>query len=109
MRPPRRGPGAWRHAPGAGALPASVAVKTTAAGRPALGETPRDGHAAAMSDAELATELYRLVALVRATELRLQQHISEHGFGGFWHPGIGQEGLQVGAACALRTDDYLFY
>ena len=60
-------------------------------------------------DTALATELYRQVALVRAVELRLQQHISEHGFGGFWHPGIGQEGLQVGAVSALREDDYLFY
>lgn len=62
-----------------------------------------------MAETELATELYRLVALVRAVELRLQQHITEHGFGGFWHPGIGQEGVQVGAAAALREDDYLFY
>ncbi len=56
-----------------------------------------------------ATELYRQVALVRAIELRLQQHIASEGFGGFWHPGIGQEGVQVGAASALRTDDLLFY
>jgi TPP-dependent pyruvate/acetoin dehydrogenase alpha subunit len=62
-----------------------------------------------MADTALATELYRLVALVRAVELRLQRHIAEHGFGGFWHPGIGQEGVQVGAAAALRPDDYLFY
>jgi pyruvate dehydrogenase E1 component alpha subunit len=62
-----------------------------------------------MAETALATDLYRLVALVRAVELRLQQHITEHGFGGFWHPGIGQEGVQVGAATALRPDDYLFY
>jgi TPP-dependent pyruvate/acetoin dehydrogenase alpha subunit len=61
------------------------------------------------TDSALATALYRLVALTRAIELRLQQHITDHGFGGFWHPGIGQEGLQVGAAAALRRDDYLFY
>lgn len=61
------------------------------------------------TDATLATELYRLVALTRAIELRLQHHVQEEGFGGFWHPGIGQEGLQVGAAAALRPDDYLFY
>jgi acetoin:2,6-dichlorophenolindophenol oxidoreductase subunit alpha len=61
------------------------------------------------TDTALATELYRLVAVTRAIELRLQQHITERGFGGFWHPGIGQEGLQVGAAAALRRDDYLFY
>jgi pyruvate dehydrogenase E1 component alpha subunit len=63
----------------------------------------------ARSDADLATALYETVALIRATELRLQQHITEHGFGGFWHPGIGQEGLQAGAVAALRRDDRLFY
>jgi acetoin:2,6-dichlorophenolindophenol oxidoreductase subunit alpha len=57
----------------------------------------------------LAAELYRLVALTRAVELRLQQHITEQGFAGFWHPGIGQEGTQVGAVSALRRDDILFY
>jgi TPP-dependent pyruvate/acetoin dehydrogenase alpha subunit len=62
-----------------------------------------------MAEPPPANELYRLVALVRAVELRLQQHITEHGFGGFWHPGIGQEGVQVGASMALRPDDYLFY
>ena len=58
---------------------------------------------------DLAAALYAMVALTRATELRLQQHIAEHGFGGFWHPGIGQEGLQAGAVAALRPDDRLFY
>jgi TPP-dependent pyruvate/acetoin dehydrogenase alpha subunit len=65
--------------------------------------------ASTATDTALATELYRLVALARALELRLQHHIAEHGFGGFWHPGIGQEGVQVGAAAALGADDYLFY
>lgn len=54
-------------------------------------------------------DLYAMVARIRATELRLQQHITEHGFGGFWHPGLGQEGLQAGAVAALRRDDQLFY
>jgi pyruvate dehydrogenase E1 component alpha subunit len=58
---------------------------------------------------ELATRIYRDVAIIRATELRLREHIAEHGFGGFWHPGIGQEGLQAGAVAALRDDDQLFY
>jgi pyruvate dehydrogenase E1 component alpha subunit len=58
---------------------------------------------------ELATRIYRTVAVIRATELMLQMHIAEHGFGGFWHPGLGQEGLQVGAVYALREDDQLFY
>lgn len=68
----------------------------------AAGKAPPSGD-------ELALELYAMVARIRATELRLQQHISEHGFGGFWHPGLGQEGLQAGAVAALRRDDYLYY
>src|ERR1700674_5640062 len=60
-------------------------------------------------DSELARALYEIVTLIRATELRLQRHIAEHGFAGFWHPGLGQEGLQAGAVAALRRDDRLFY
>jgi TPP-dependent pyruvate/acetoin dehydrogenase alpha subunit len=54
-------------------------------------------------------DLYRNVARIRALELLLNRHIEEHGFGGFWHPGLGQEGIQAGAVSALRSDDYLFY
>jgi TPP-dependent pyruvate/acetoin dehydrogenase alpha subunit len=54
-------------------------------------------------------DLYREVARIRALELLLNQYIEEHGFGGFWHPGLGQEGIQAGAVAALREDDYLFY
>jgi acetoin:2,6-dichlorophenolindophenol oxidoreductase subunit alpha len=61
------------------------------------------------TSAELASRIYQTVAIIRATELRLQRHIAEHGFGGFWHPGLGQEGLQAGAVAALRVDDQLFY
>jgi TPP-dependent pyruvate/acetoin dehydrogenase alpha subunit len=61
------------------------------------------------SDNEAAVELYAMVTRIRAVELRLQRHIAEHGFAGFWHPGLGQEGLQAGAVAALRRDDYLFY
>lgn len=56
-----------------------------------------------------ALGLYRQVSRIRALELLLNRHISEHGFGGFWHPGLGQEAVQAGAVAALRTDDYLFY
>ena len=42
-------------------------------------------------------------------ELRIQAHVAEHGFGGFWHPGLGQEGVQAGAVAALGRDDYLLY
>ncbi|MFN8215979.1 MAG: thiamine pyrophosphate-dependent dehydrogenase E1 component subunit alpha [Solirubrobacterales bacterium] len=54
-------------------------------------------------------DLYREVTRIRALELLLHRYIEEHGFGGFWHPGLGQEGLQAGAVSALRRDDYLFY
>jgi acetoin:2,6-dichlorophenolindophenol oxidoreductase subunit alpha len=54
-------------------------------------------------------KLYAMVTLIRAAELRIQEHVITHGFDGFWHPGIGQEGLQAGAVMALRPDDYLFY
>jgi pyruvate dehydrogenase E1 component alpha subunit len=54
-------------------------------------------------------DIYRNVARIRALELLLNRHIEEHGFGGFWHPGLGQEGIQAGAVAALREDDYLFY
>jgi pyruvate dehydrogenase E1 component alpha subunit len=54
-------------------------------------------------------DLYREVARIRALELLLNRYIEEHGFGGFWHPGLGQEGIQAGAVSALREDDYLFY
>jgi TPP-dependent pyruvate/acetoin dehydrogenase alpha subunit len=54
-------------------------------------------------------DLYREVARIRALELLLNQYIEQHGFGGFWHPGLGQEGIQAGAVSALREDDYLFY
>lgn len=62
-----------------------------------------------MNNEETALELYRQVARIRALELLLHRQITEHGFGGFWHPGLGQEGVQAGAVSALREDDYLFY
>jgi acetoin:2,6-dichlorophenolindophenol oxidoreductase subunit alpha len=54
-------------------------------------------------------DLYREVTRIRALELLLNSYIEQHGFGGFWHPGLGQEGIQAGAVSALREDDYLFY
>lgn len=59
--------------------------------------------------AEVALELYRQVARIRALELLLNRYVKEHGFGGFWHPGLGQEAVQAGAVAALRREDYLFY
>ena len=59
-------------------------------------------------DGELLA-LYNNVARIRALELLLNRYIEKEGFGGFWHPGLGQEGVQAGAVAALREDDYLFY
>jgi TPP-dependent pyruvate/acetoin dehydrogenase alpha subunit len=60
-------------------------------------------------DSERLAALYETIASIRAAELRLRRHIDEVGFGGFWHPGIGQEGLQAAAVAALAPEDYLFY
>jgi pyruvate dehydrogenase E1 component alpha subunit len=67
-------------------------------------------HTETSSDDEgFVVELYRQVSRIRAVELQLYEHISKEGFGGFWHPGLGQEGLQAGAVAAMRSDDYLYY
>jgi TPP-dependent pyruvate/acetoin dehydrogenase alpha subunit len=64
-------------------------------------------NAPALTD-PVVLEIYRNVSRIRAAEIFLRAYIEEHGFGGFWHPGIGQEGLQAGAVQALRREDYLF-
>jgi pyruvate dehydrogenase E1 component alpha subunit len=69
----------------------------------------KDKPQASQAGAADAERLYAMTARIRAVELRLHQHINEHGFGGFWHPGLGQEGLQAGAVDPLRREDYLFY
>jgi pyruvate dehydrogenase E1 component alpha subunit len=60
------------------------------------------------SRVQLAAEMFDTMARIRASELLLRSYIEAHGFSGFWHPGLGQEGLQAGAVKALRPDDYLF-
>jgi pyruvate dehydrogenase E1 component alpha subunit len=67
------------------------------------------GAAESGAASEVALDLYRQVSRIRALELLLNRYVKEHGFGGFWHPGLGQEGVQAGAVAALREDDYLFY
>ncbi|MBI2243423.1 MAG: thiamine pyrophosphate-dependent dehydrogenase E1 component subunit alpha [Nocardioides sp.] len=58
---------------------------------------------------ERLVDIYRTVVTIRFAELRIREHVEAEGFGGFWHPGIGQEGLQAGAIAAMRPDDYLYY
>lgn len=72
-------------------------------------KTENEESAAVQGDADVALELYRQVSRIRALELLLNRYVKEHGFGGFWHPGLGQEAVQAGAVSALRKQDYLFY
>jgi TPP-dependent pyruvate/acetoin dehydrogenase alpha subunit len=58
---------------------------------------------------ELLVDLYRTVVTIRFAELRIRAHVEAEGFGGFWHPGIGQEGVQAGAIAAMQPHDYLYY
>lgn len=58
---------------------------------------------------ELLVDIYRTVVTIRFAELRIRDHVESKGFGGFWHPGIGQEGVQVGAVEAMHPSDYLYY
>lgn len=68
-----------------------------------------DGLASKSGHDEQNVAMYRIMAVIRELELRVRSHIERHGFGGFWHSGLGQEATQVGAVSALRSDDYLFY
>jgi pyruvate dehydrogenase E1 component alpha subunit len=73
---------------------------------------PGDARPNQWNDASVAAsdlDLYREVTRIRALELLLNRYVKEHGFGGFWHPGLGQEAVQAGAVMALRREDYLFY
>jgi pyruvate dehydrogenase E1 component alpha subunit len=58
---------------------------------------------------ERLVDIYRTVVTIRFAELRIRDHVETEGFGGFWHPGIGQEGLQAGAIAAMEPTDYLYY
>ena len=59
------------------------------------------------TDQARLVEIYRMVVTIRFAELRIREHVETEGFGGFWHPGIGQEAVQVGAVSAMGPDDYL--
>ncbi len=85
-------------------------TKQTGSARPDDAGAPADGAAASSGGKDaVALDLYREVSRIRALELLLNRYVKEHGFGGFWHPGLGQEAVQAGAVSALRREDYLFY
>jgi TPP-dependent pyruvate/acetoin dehydrogenase alpha subunit len=53
--------------------------------------------------------LYQRMAVARAIEQLMAQHVRDKPFSGWWHPGEGQEAAPIGATAAMRVDDYLFY
>ncbi|MFC5950465.1 thiamine pyrophosphate-dependent enzyme [Pseudonocardia lutea] len=56
-----------------------------------------------------AESVFRQMALARAVDVTMTDHLKKHRFDGWYHPGMGQEAAPIGACAALRTDDYLFY
>src|ERR1700709_754926 len=56
----------------------------------------------------LALAAYREVPRIRALELLLNRYVKEHGFGGFWHPGLGQEAVQARAVKGPRHEEHHF-
>jgi TPP-dependent pyruvate/acetoin dehydrogenase alpha subunit len=60
-------------------------------------------------DHKLKLDIYRKIVLSRRLEERVAELIKAGQVGGFMHPGVGQEALQVAAIETLRPDDYLLY
>ncbi|HJU09355.1 MAG TPA: thiamine pyrophosphate-dependent dehydrogenase E1 component subunit alpha [Candidatus Binataceae bacterium] len=58
---------------------------------------------------ELRLDIYQKMVLSRRLEERIAELIKSGQAGGFMHPGVGQEALQVAAIAALRPDDYIMY
>lgn len=53
--------------------------------------------------------MYQRMAITRAIEICMAQHVRNNRFSGWWHPGEGQEAAGIGATAAMTEDDYLFY
>jgi len=60
-------------------------------------------------DTKVKLEIYRKMILSRRLEERIAELIKSGQAGGFMHPGVGQEALQVAAIQALRPNDYMMY
>ena len=56
---------------------------------------------------EVAIDLYRTMARIRAFEIRAERLFLDGELPGFIHVSIGQEAVAAGVCAALRTDDYL--
>lgn len=59
--------------------------------------------------ADLIRGMYLRMSVTRAIEHCMYQHVRDHKFSGWWHPGEGQEAAGIGATAAMAQDDYLFY
>lgn len=59
--------------------------------------------------ADKKIEIYRHMYTAERWEATLLRLIEEGVVSGIYHAGRGHEGAEVGAVCALRRDDYLFY
>jgi pyruvate dehydrogenase E1 component alpha subunit len=62
-----------------------------------------------MMDKKLKLDIYKKIILSRRLEERIAELIKAGQVGGFMHPGVGQESLQVAAIATLRPDDYMLY
>lgn len=60
-------------------------------------------------DQKLKLDIYKKIVLSRRLEERIAELIKTGQVGGFMHPGVGQEALQVAAIETLRPNDYLLY
>jgi pyruvate dehydrogenase E1 component alpha subunit len=61
-----------------------------------------------MSDETLHRKMFQRMCLIRAFEERVIELCHRKQLAGLVHVGIGQEGVAVGIASALRDDDYLY-
>ena len=60
-------------------------------------------------DNKLKLDIYKKIILSRRLEERIAELIKAGQVGGFMHPGVGQEALQVAAITTLRPSDYMLY
>ncbi len=60
-------------------------------------------------DNKLKLDIYKKIILSRRLEERIAELIKAGQVGGFMHPGVGQEALQVAAIATLRPSDYMLY
>ncbi len=58
---------------------------------------------------EIVDRMFQRMAVTREIEIVMAKHVRDKPFSGWWHPGEGQEGAQLGASTALSKSDYLFY